>query len=68
MIFLKYPDLRKNGTENVKSFTRKIKNCSLSQLMVGSNIFGRGLGIKKAKLILKHYPSVLVSDVTDEEK
>ena len=36
--------------------------------MVGSNIFGRGLGIKKAKLILKHYPSVLVSDASYDEK
>jgi hypothetical protein len=67
--FLKIPGFKeKMALKMLKSLHEKIKTCSLSELMVGSNIFGRGLGIKKAKLILKHYPSVLVSDVTDEEK
>jgi len=67
--FLKIPGFKeKMALKMITSLHEKIKSCSLSELIVGSNIFGRGLGIKKAKLILKHYPSVLVSDASYDEK
>lgn len=67
--FLKIPGFKeKMSRKMIQSLEEKIKTCSLSELMVGSNIFGRGLGIKKAKLILKYYPTVLVSDASHDEK
>ena len=67
--FLKIPGFKeKMALKMIQALEEKIKTCSLSELMVGSNIFGRGLGIKKAKLILKYYPTVLVSDASCDEK
>jgi len=67
--FLKIPGFKeKMALKMIQALEEKIKTCSLSELMVGSNIFGRGLGIKKAKLILKYYPTVLVSNASCDEK
>ena len=37
----------------------KLKDIELSTLMVASNIFGHGLGIKKAKKFVLHFPNFL---------
>ena len=46
----------------------KLENISLPDLMVATNIFGRGFGKSRAKIILKHYPNILTSDESDEDK
>jgi NAD-dependent DNA ligase len=46
----------------------KVKNASLVQLMVHSNIFGRGLSEKKIELIMEELPTILVSTVSQKEK
>ena len=50
---------------NIRS---SILNVSLEALMAGTNIFGRGLGAKKIKVILTKYPDILWSKETQEEK
>ena len=46
----------------------KIDNASLLDIMVASNLLGRGLGEKKLKPILVAYPDILTINKTDEEK
>ena len=46
----------------------KLEEVSLPDLMSSSNIFGRGLGEKKIKLILNEYPDILVSKESEKEK
>lgn len=43
-----------------------IKSIKLEVLMSASNTFGRGLGSKKIKLILKRYPNILNEDWDEE--
>ncbi len=50
------------------SIRKQVKNACLPELMVASNIFGHGIGIKKVYAILEDYPTVLVSEETYEEK
>lgn len=45
--------------ENIED---SIKNATLSDIMVASNIFGRGLGSKKINIILENYPDLLEID------
>jgi DNA ligase (NAD+) len=51
-----------NGIKN------KLENISLPDLIVATNIFGRGFGKSRAKNILKHYPNILTSDESEEDK
>ena len=45
-----------------------VENSSIPTLMTGTNIFGRGMGEKRIKLILNEYPDILFSSKSDEEK
>jgi NAD-dependent DNA ligase len=47
---------------------KQLEKASLPEIMHASNIFGRGFGTKKLKLILDAYPSVLADQITISEK
>ena len=47
---------------------QQLEKADLPELMHASNIFGRGFGTKKLKLILDAYPSVLTDPITTPEK
>jgi len=46
----------------------RLEQSSLKDLMVGSNIFGRGFSEKKIEIILNEIPDILVINLTKEEK
>jgi len=52
----------KNGIDE------KLKLSSLPLLMKASNLFGRGFGERKCKLILSKYPNILTSSENNEQK
>jgi len=45
-----------------------IEETSIEVIMVATNIFGRGVGIKRLSLILKKYPNIIVRNETNEIK
>jgi len=50
------------------SIHTKVTNASLLNIMVASNMLGRGLGEKKMKPIMDTYPTILTSNETNEIK
>jgi len=46
----------------------KVNLASLLDIMVASNLLGRGLGERKIKPILEEYPNILISEENDEKK
>ena len=59
---LKIEGFKKKLAEKIyNNIQEQIKKVSLSELMVGSNIFGRGFGEKKFRLILTELPNILIS-------
>ena len=46
----------------------KVSSASLLNIMVASNLLGRGLGERKIKPILEAFPNILTSKETDEKK
>jgi NAD-dependent DNA ligase len=46
----------------------KVGNASILDIMVASNLLGRGLGERKLKPIIEKYPTILTSPETNEEK
>ena len=46
----------------------KIEKASLIDIMVASNLFGRGIGMKKITPIMKAQPNVLVDKITNQKK
>jgi NAD-dependent DNA ligase len=46
----------------------KLNNCTIEELMVGSNIFNRGTSINKIKLIFEVYPNLLEDNIESQEK
>ena len=46
----------------------KLNNASIEQLMVGSNIFNRGISINKINLIFEDYPNLLEDNIDLQEK
>ena len=46
----------------------RLKNVSLIELMSSSNIFGRGISIKKIELIMEEYPNILFEEESQEKK
>jgi NAD-dependent DNA ligase len=52
-------------SEGIKT---KVAGASLLNIMVASNVLGRGLGERKMKPILETYPDILTSRLTNEEK
>ena len=56
------------STKIHNNIQKSITNASLVTIMSASNIFGRGLGIKKIKPIMSKYPNILTSQNNSEEK
>jgi NAD-dependent DNA ligase len=50
------------------SIQEKIAGATVAQLAVASNMFGHGMGLKKAELILKECPKILQSNDNREDK
>jgi NAD-dependent DNA ligase len=50
------------------SIQEKLNNASLPDIMIASNLFGRGLGKKKIVLIMEAYPNILLDSQNDVEK
>jgi NAD-dependent DNA ligase len=57
----------KTANNIVESIKKSLSNVPLSKLMAASNIFGRGIGEKKIKIILNEYPSIL-SNIWSKEQ
>jgi len=72
--------MTKEDFENVEGFKSKmiekvynsiqikIKESSILDIMVASNLLGRGLGERKMKPIMETYPNILVSNESNEDK
>jgi DNA ligase (NAD+) len=58
----------KMASKIYESIDKKIKEASLTKLMIVSNLFGRGMGERRIELVLKEYPDILTSKITDNEK
>ena len=52
---------RKLATKIYNGIQEKVADASLPSLMHATNIFGRGFGTKRLKLILEAFPDILVS-------
>ena len=67
--FLKVPGFKeKSATKLHTNIQSKIDKMSLVDLMVGSNLFGRGFGEKRIQSILDEYPDILTNDDNEENK
>jgi len=68
--FLKIEGFKKKLAQKIyTNIHSQINNATLPELMVGSNIFGRGFGEKKFELIINELPNILNSnDESDEKK
>ena len=72
--------MKKEDYENVEGFKEKminkiyngiqdkIKSATLIDIMVASNLFGRGIGMKKIKPIMETYPNILTTTENDQQK
>ena len=58
----------KSASKIVNSIREQLDKMPLSALMTSINIFGRGMGEKRIKIILKAYPDIITSDESMEEK
>ena len=63
------PGLKEKSIEKIyNSIDESINNMKLYQLMAGSLLFGRGIGIRKLKLITDTYPNIIdIWKENDEE-
>jgi NAD-dependent DNA ligase len=67
--FEKVEGFKKKMTEKVyTSIQKQVEKASLQDIMVASNKIGKGLGEKKIKLIMDHFPDILTSTVSLDEK
>ncbi len=67
--FLTIPGFKtKMATKISSGIKEKLDNTSLPELMIATNIFGRGIGKSRSKTIMENYPNILTSEETDEEK
>tara|TARA_B100001063_G_C16776546_1_gene565940 strand:- start:750 stop:3902 length:3153 start_codon:yes stop_codon:yes gene_type:complete len=58
----------KSANKIVNSIKTQVNTMSLSSLMGSVNVFGRGMGEKRIRIILKNYPNILTSKETNDEK
>ena len=58
----------KMATKIYNSIQERLHNVSLPVLMGASNMFGRGLGIKRMVAIMEEYPDILTSSESEQEK
>jgi DNA ligase (NAD+) len=64
--FMKIEGFQKKMSEKIfEGIQTKIKEASLLTIMSASNVFGRGIHMKKMELILKEYPDILTSVESD---
>lgn len=67
--FLKVEGFKERMAKKIKqSIVEKIEKATLPELMHASNLFGRGFGLKKIKLILDRYPLILTNKYQPSEK
>ena len=67
--FLKVPGFKeKTASKLYNGIKFQTDEASLSELMVASNVFGRGFGKERCNAILKMYPNILLSSDTDKKK
>ncbi|MAU36327.1 MAG: hypothetical protein CMD14_03020 [Flavobacteriales bacterium] len=67
--FLKVEGFKdKLATKISSGISEKIKSTTLPELMQATNIFGRGFGEKRFKMILNKETDILTSKVSNEEK
>ncbi len=67
--FLTIPGFKiKMATKIFNGIKEKLDNTTLPDLMVATNIFGRGIGKSRAKSIMENYPNILTSNSSEEEK
>jgi NAD-dependent DNA ligase len=59
---------QKMATKVHNSIKEKLEAASIEELMNASNIFQRGLGKRRVIQIFKKYPTILVTNETDDEK
>ena len=50
------------------SIHSKLREMSLIKLMTATNIFGRGMGYNRLKLIMETYPDILTNNETEQDK
>jgi DNA ligase (NAD+) len=50
------------------SIHSKLREMSLIKLMTATNVFGRGMGYNRLKLIMETYPDILMNNETEEAK
>jgi DNA ligase (NAD+) len=58
----------KMATKIHTNIKNAIDKTPIYTLMAGSNIFGRGMGERRIKIILKEYPDILLSKKSEKEK
>lgn len=67
--FLKVPGFKEKSANKLHTnIQSKIEKMSLVDLMVGSNLFGRGFGEKRIQSILDEYPNILTSNDNEDNK
>jgi len=67
--FLSIPGFQEKMSEKLYTGIReKLETATLTQLLVASNLLGRGISEKKLALVLQSYPDVFLSNSTPEEK
>lgn len=67
----KMADIDGMGESSVKrifiEITKSFERVKLHQLMAASRCFGRGLGLKKLRLVTNHYPDIMKMKLTKKE-
>lgn len=58
--FLTLESVKEKGAEKMyESLNQRLKTVTCEELMAASNLFGRGFGLKKLKVITEAYPEIL---------
>jgi DNA ligase (NAD+) len=66
--FMEVDGFQEKKTKKVyNSIHSKVRQMPLINLMTATNIFGRGMGYSRLKLILDSYPDILTSEKSEEE-
>ena len=58
----------KTSLKLVESIKQSMNSVELPELMIATNIFGRGLGVKKIRIIMNAYPNILLEKETYDKK
>ena len=58
----------KTSQKLVTSIKQSMESVELPELMIATNIFGRGLGVKKLRVIMDNYPDILFKQETYDAK